>query len=159
MRFPPLRLPFQVEQFRLPPLGDKVEVKVEYGGVNFADLYTRQGLMHNKELPFVLGMECVGTVSAIGEARTDLKVRPTPDAAPIIQCISGGATRDLLRLSLRHVQGGCQGESRQVLPLARPHQYGRGRWSLCQLLDRLLFADRAREFEKGRNRVDIVLRG
>ncbi|KAJ3617498.1 hypothetical protein MTP99_007211 [Tenebrio molitor] len=64
----------KVEQFRLPPLGDKVEVKVEYGGVNFADLYTRQGLMHNKELPFVLGMECVGTVSAIGEARTDLKV-------------------------------------------------------------------------------------
>ncbi|XP_044252656.1 synaptic vesicle membrane protein VAT-1 homolog isoform X2 [Tribolium madens] len=63
-----------VEQFGLPPLAGNVEVKVEYGGVNFADLYTRQGLMHNKKLPFVLGMECVGTVAAIGAENTHLKV-------------------------------------------------------------------------------------
>ncbi|RZC35906.1 synaptic vesicle membrane protein VAT-1 -like [Asbolus verrucosus] len=63
-----------VEQFKLPPLEDKIQVQVEYGGVNFADLYTRQGLMYDKKLPFVLGMECVGTITAIGSTKTDLKV-------------------------------------------------------------------------------------
>ncbi|XP_064213648.1 synaptic vesicle membrane protein VAT-1 homolog [Tribolium castaneum] len=63
-----------VEHFALPPLEGNVEVKVEYGGVNFADLYTRQGLMHNKKLPFVLGMECVGTIVKIGAENTQLKV-------------------------------------------------------------------------------------
>ncbi|XP_063904058.1 synaptic vesicle membrane protein VAT-1 homolog [Zophobas morio] len=63
-----------VEQFEQPALDGRIEVKVEYGGVNFADLYTRQGLMYQKKLPFVLGMECVGTITAVGVESTDLQV-------------------------------------------------------------------------------------
>ena len=63
-----------MEQFEQPALDGRIEVKVEYGGVNFADLYTRQGLMYQKKLPFVLGMECVGTITAVGVESTDLQV-------------------------------------------------------------------------------------
>lgn len=44
----------------------KIEVAVEYGGVNFADIYTRQGLREIK-CPFVMGIECAGKITAIGE--------------------------------------------------------------------------------------------
>lgn len=58
----------------MPPLQDNVEVNVEYCGLNFADLYTRMGIA-DKICPFILGMECSGTVTKIGEtAKTDLKV-------------------------------------------------------------------------------------
>lgn len=65
----------QIEEFPLPPLEGHVEVKVEYAGVNFADIYTRQGLIPNRKFPFVLGLECVGTITALGISDTNLKVR------------------------------------------------------------------------------------
>lgn len=58
----------------MPPLDGKIEVKVEYGGLNFADLYTRQGLMLDRKLPFVLGMECSGIVTAIGVDKSEFQV-------------------------------------------------------------------------------------
>lgn len=58
----------------MPPLEGNVEVEVKYCGLNFADLYTRLGLMP-KEVPFVLGMECTGIVTKIGDTtKTNLKV-------------------------------------------------------------------------------------
>lgn len=58
----------------LPELNGKIEVKVKFCGLNFADLYTRQGLMP-KKCPFVLGMECSGIVHRIGDPEiTSLKV-------------------------------------------------------------------------------------
>lgn len=67
---------FQIEQFPLLSLDGRVEVRVEYGGINFADLYTRQGIVP-KVVPFVLGVECSGTIQAIGDGVTqsDLQVR------------------------------------------------------------------------------------
>nr|XP_023026008.1 synaptic vesicle membrane protein VAT-1 homolog [Leptinotarsa decemlineata] len=65
-----------VEDLILPSLDGKIEVLVKYGGLNFADLYTRQGLMVDKPLPFILGMECTGIITAIGPnlRNTDFKV-------------------------------------------------------------------------------------
>lgn len=58
----------------MPQLNGKIEVKVEFCGMNFADLYTRQGLMP-KQCPFILGMECSGIVHRIGDPEnTSLKV-------------------------------------------------------------------------------------
>lgn len=65
---------FKVDKYPLPLLEGKVEVEVKYCGLNFADLYTRLGLMP-KELPFILGMECTGIITKVGEtADTNLKV-------------------------------------------------------------------------------------
>lgn len=58
----------QVEKIELPlevPSGH-VEVRVHACGVNFADLYMRQGLMRNLQPPLTLGMECAGEVTALG---------------------------------------------------------------------------------------------
>lgn len=66
-----------MQQWEINPLENKIEVNVEYSSVNFADLYTRQGLMPNKKLPFVLGIECVGTITAIGNVATDFHVSKT----------------------------------------------------------------------------------
>lgn len=65
---------FQIEDFPLPELNGLIEVKIEYGGLNFADLYLRKGLMPDKKLPFVLGMEGVGIITAVGDDTKDLKV-------------------------------------------------------------------------------------
>lgn len=43
-----------------------LEVQVKYCGVNFADLYMRQGLIPTISLPCILGLECVGIVNEIG---------------------------------------------------------------------------------------------
>ena len=55
---------------------DDVTVSVHYCGVNFADLYTRQGLIRKRSFPFVLGMECTGIVTEVGPRvrNLDLKV-------------------------------------------------------------------------------------
>ncbi|XP_059470512.1 synaptic vesicle membrane protein VAT-1 homolog [Neocloeon triangulifer] len=66
----------KVEKIELPleiPAGH-VEVKVHACGVNFADLYMRQGLMRNLQPPLTLGMECSGEVSALGPGANTLKV-------------------------------------------------------------------------------------
>jgi len=44
----------------------EVQINVAAAGVNFIDTYQRGGL-YPMELPFIAGLECAGTVSAIGE--------------------------------------------------------------------------------------------
>ncbi|XP_018561273.1 synaptic vesicle membrane protein VAT-1 homolog [Anoplophora glabripennis] len=83
-----------IENFDLPELDGLIEVKVDCGGLNFADLYTRQGLMLDKKLPFVLGMECTGTVTAVG-TETDLVI----GQKVICYDYEGGMYRDVIRVS------------------------------------------------------------
>lgn len=53
---------------------DEIAVDVHFCGINFADLYTRQGMMPRDTMPLILGIECSGIVSAVGENVTDIKV-------------------------------------------------------------------------------------
>jgi NADPH:quinone reductase len=48
-------------------------VRVEAAGVNFIDIYQRIGV-YKLALPLTLGMEGAGTVAAVGESVTDVKV-------------------------------------------------------------------------------------
>lgn len=41
-------------------------VKVQLCGVNFSDIYTRQGFLRQLKTPRVLGAECYGTIESIG---------------------------------------------------------------------------------------------
>ena len=50
----------------------QVLVKVGYSGVNFIDIYQREGL-YKIPLPCVLGVEGAGMVEACGEGVTDFK--------------------------------------------------------------------------------------
>jgi len=84
-----------VEKFPLPPLEGNVEVEVKFCGMNFADLYTRQGLMPDRKLPFVLGMECAGVIKASGVENGDLKV----GQRVICYDHSGGLYQDVIRIS------------------------------------------------------------
>jgi NADPH2:quinone reductase len=54
-------------------------VRVAYAGVNFIDVYMRNGTYvrshtYKTPLPMVIGMEASGTVEAVGDGVTDLKV-------------------------------------------------------------------------------------
>lgn len=51
-----------------------VEVSVNYCAVNFADLYSRQGLIPHIKFPHILGLECVGTVQNVGSQVENLEV-------------------------------------------------------------------------------------
>jgi NADPH2:quinone reductase len=50
-----------------------VSIKAEAIGVNFVDTYFRSGL-YPHELPFILGAEVAGTVAAVGDGVTTLRV-------------------------------------------------------------------------------------
>jgi len=56
----------------VPKPGDAI-VKVEAAGVNFIDIYQRVGV-YKLPLPLTLGLEGAGTVTAVGESVTDMKV-------------------------------------------------------------------------------------
>ncbi|GAB3583317.1 quinone oxidoreductase [Calidifontibacter terrae] len=56
-----------------PPEVDQVQVKVAAIGVNFIDVYKRQGV-YPQQTPFVLGEEAAGEVVAIGADVTDFAV-------------------------------------------------------------------------------------
>ncbi len=62
-----------VEKPRPSPGPGEVVIKAEAIGVNFVDTYFRSGL-YPHELPFVLGAEVAGTVAAVGEGVTALRV-------------------------------------------------------------------------------------
>ncbi|XP_066994720.2 synaptic vesicle membrane protein VAT-1 homolog [Anabrus simplex] len=66
----------KVQAWPIPssPGAGQVEVAVDTCGVNFADICVRRGLIKDRHPPFVLGLECAGTVSAIGEEVTSIKV-------------------------------------------------------------------------------------
>jgi NADPH2:quinone reductase len=64
----------QVEELPTPEPGPgQVRVRVAAAGVNFIDIYHRSG-QYRVPLPFVLGREGAGTVDALGEGVTQLKV-------------------------------------------------------------------------------------
>ncbi|XP_018330251.1 synaptic vesicle membrane protein VAT-1 homolog [Agrilus planipennis] len=87
-----------VDKFPLPVLEKYVEVKVNFCGMNFADLYTRQGLITNKKTPFVLGMECAGVVSAVVGDDIGIQV----NQRVICYDYNGGMYQDVVRVSPEH---------------------------------------------------------
>jgi len=55
------------------PKSNEAVVKIAAIGVNFIDVYNREG-RYKQALPFVLGQEAAGTVTAIGSDVSDVKV-------------------------------------------------------------------------------------
>jgi NADPH2:quinone reductase len=62
-----------VEKPRPSPGPGEVLIKAEAIGVNYIDTYFRSG-QYPREVPFVLGTEVAGTVAAVGDGVTTLKV-------------------------------------------------------------------------------------
>ena len=62
-----------VEKAQPSPGPGEVLIKAEAIGVNFIDTYFRSGL-YPRDLPFVLGTELAGTVTAVGDGVTGLNV-------------------------------------------------------------------------------------
>lgn len=60
------------------PLDDlgstSVRVKVQLCGVNFSDIYTRQGFLRQLKTPRVLGVECYGIIETLGQDVRDFEV-------------------------------------------------------------------------------------
>ncbi|WP_240007995.1 quinone oxidoreductase family protein [Pseudaquidulcibacter saccharophilus] len=56
-----------LEQAIQPPNDDEVQIKQSAIGVNFVDIYFRDGIYKFPNLPGVLGVEAVGEISAIGK--------------------------------------------------------------------------------------------
>lgn len=66
---------FQVKCCPLDELeSTSVRVKVELCGVNFSDIYTRQGFLRQLKTPRVLGAECYGTIETLGKDVKNFKV-------------------------------------------------------------------------------------
>ena len=62
-----------IERSAPEPGAGEVLVEVAAAGVNFADIYLREGVGgYHREPPFVLGSEGAGTVTAVGEGVTGL---------------------------------------------------------------------------------------
>lgn len=66
----------EMVEVELPAVGPKqVLIKVAVASVNFADIKARLGKYHGKgSPPFIPGLDVAGTVSAIGEGVTEVKV-------------------------------------------------------------------------------------
>src|SRR5581483_9528510 len=61
------------EELPVPQPGPgEVRLRVEAAGVNFVDIYQRNGL-YPVTLPFTLGQEAAGVVTAVGEGVTSFK--------------------------------------------------------------------------------------
>ncbi|HEU5348737.1 MAG TPA: quinone oxidoreductase, partial [Ktedonobacterales bacterium] len=64
----------RLEEVPIPEPGPgQARVKVESVGVNFVDVYQRQG-QYKLQLPFTLGSEAAGVVDAVGPDVTDVQV-------------------------------------------------------------------------------------
>ncbi|NJN19594.1 MAG: quinone oxidoreductase [Oscillochloris sp.] len=62
------------EEVSIPqPASDQVRIKVAAAGLNFIDTYHRTGL-YILPLPFTPGIECAGTIDAVGADVTDWKI-------------------------------------------------------------------------------------
>ncbi len=71
----------------------QIKVKHQAVGVNYIDTYHRTGLYKQPALPFTLGMEGAGDVTAVGAGVTDLKVG---DRVAYAQPIGAYATERLM---------------------------------------------------------------
>jgi NADPH2:quinone reductase len=64
----------QYEDAPMPePRAGEAVVQVSAAGVNFIDIYYRMGLYKPPAMPFTLGMEGAGTVTAVGPGVTEVK--------------------------------------------------------------------------------------
>ncbi|RKT78329.1 NADPH2:quinone reductase [Terracoccus luteus] len=73
------------EQPVAPPGSGEVQVEVAAAGVNFIDVYKRQGV-YPVQTPFVLGEEGAGTVTAVGDGVDGLAVGDR-----VAWCMAGGS--------------------------------------------------------------------
>lgn len=65
----------QVGTLPVPEISDEqILIKTEYAGINFSDIYVREGLYPVKKLPHVLGTEGAGTVIQVGAKVSKFKV-------------------------------------------------------------------------------------
>ncbi len=82
------------------PSAGQVLVKVEAAGVNFIDVYQRTG--HYKvELPFTLGQEAAGVVTAVGSGVTDVAVGARVAYAAVLGAYAEYATVPADRVVVR----------------------------------------------------------
>src|SRR4051812_43955558 len=74
----------RAEDIPLPsPGAGEVRFKVEAAGLNFIDTYKRSGL-YPVTLPFTLGQEAAGTVTAVGTGVTEFHVGDRVTSAAVI---------------------------------------------------------------------------
>jgi len=73
-------------------------VKISAIGLNFIDIYFRTGIYKPPQLPFTPGSEAAGTVAAIGEGVTDLKVGDRVAYAMVLGAYAEYATVPAWRL-------------------------------------------------------------
>ncbi|KAH8857398.1 Synaptic vesicle membrane protein VAT-1 like [Schistosoma japonicum] len=66
----------RIDSNEVKPVGkNEIAVDVQACGINFHDIMTRQGLIEQTmKPPFVLGSECTGIISEVGEKVTIYKV-------------------------------------------------------------------------------------
>lgn len=69
-RLSELHIPPQMEDIEIPaPACNDIQLSIEACGLNFADLLMQEGKYQEKNpLPFTLGMEISGTITALGES-------------------------------------------------------------------------------------------
>src|SRR6202012_3270265 len=72
-----------VEKPQPSPGPGEVLIKAEAIGVNFVDTYFRSG-SYPHQLPFILGAEVAGTVAAVGEGVTSLRLGDTGATADAV---------------------------------------------------------------------------
>jgi NADPH2:quinone reductase len=96
-----------VEKPTPSPGPGEVLIKAEAIGVNFVDTYFRSGL-YPREVPFVLGAEVGGTVAAVGDGVTALRVGDRVATADAIGATPNTALRQPMSLRL------CRMESTQT---------------------------------------------
>lgn len=64
--------------FQKNPGENQVLVEVKSCGMNFADIYTRQGLVRNEPgPPFIMGLECSGLIVMVGSNIQNFQVNVT----------------------------------------------------------------------------------
>ncbi|WP_374968391.1 quinone oxidoreductase [Terrabacter sp. BE26] len=94
----------QVREHDLPdPAEGEVQIRVAAAGVNFIDVYKRQGV-YPVQTPFVLGEEGAGTVTAVGPGVSDFAVGDR-----VAWCQSSGSASTLVNKPTRvlvHVPDG-----------------------------------------------------
>jgi NADPH2:quinone reductase len=74
------------------PAADEVAIRVAYTGVNFADIQARRGSYHGGEKPpFIPGLDCSGTITAVGSGVKDFRVGQRVAAFPF-----GGAYAEVV---------------------------------------------------------------
>lgn len=72
------------------PKAGEVRVRVEAAGVNFIDTYYRGGL-YKMELPFTLGQEAAGPITAVGEGVTEFRIGDRVASARAVGAYAGEA--------------------------------------------------------------------